>query len=48
MMGADDGILSTASLVPGVAAARGTRESVLVAEIAGLVRWSRARTAAGR
>src|SRR5271166_720062 len=37
VMGADDGILSTASLVLGVAAAHGTRGSVLVAGIAGLV-----------
>jgi VIT1/CCC1 family predicted Fe2+/Mn2+ transporter len=36
-MGADDGILSTASLVLGVAAAHGTRSSVLIAGIAGLV-----------
>jgi VIT1/CCC1 family predicted Fe2+/Mn2+ transporter len=37
VMGADDGILSTASLVLGVAAAHGTYRSVLVAGIAGLV-----------
>jgi VIT1/CCC1 family predicted Fe2+/Mn2+ transporter len=36
-MGADDGILSTASLVLGVAAAHGTHASVLIAGIAGLV-----------
>ena len=36
-MGADDGILSTASLVLGVAAADGSHKSVLVAGIAGLV-----------
>ena len=36
-MGADDGILSTASLVLGVAAAHGTHSSVLIAGIAGLV-----------
>jgi VIT1/CCC1 family predicted Fe2+/Mn2+ transporter len=37
VLGADDGILSTASLILGVAAAHGSRESVLVAGIAGLV-----------
>jgi VIT1/CCC1 family predicted Fe2+/Mn2+ transporter len=37
VMGADDGILSTASLVLGVAAADGSHKSVLVAGIAGLV-----------
>ncbi len=37
VMGADDGILSTASLVLGVAAAHGTHASVLIAGIAGLV-----------
>ena len=37
VLGANDGILSTASLVLGVAAARGSRSSVLVAGIAGLV-----------
>jgi VIT1/CCC1 family predicted Fe2+/Mn2+ transporter len=36
-MGADDGILSTASLVLGVAAAHGTHSSVMVAGVAGLV-----------
>jgi VIT1/CCC1 family predicted Fe2+/Mn2+ transporter len=36
-MGADDGILSTASLILGVAAAHATHSSVLVAGIAGLV-----------
>jgi VIT1/CCC1 family predicted Fe2+/Mn2+ transporter len=36
-LGANDGILSTASLVLGVAAADGTRSSVLIAGIAGLV-----------
>ena len=36
-MGANDGILSTASLVLGVAAALGTRSAVLVAGVAGLV-----------
>ena len=37
VMGADDGILSTASLILGVAAAHGTNSSVLIAGIAGLV-----------
>ena len=37
VLGANDGILSTASLVLGVAAANGTRSNVLVAGVAGLV-----------
>src|SRR5271155_2766793 len=37
VMGADDGLVSTASLVLGVAAAHGTHQSVLVAGVAGLV-----------
>jgi vacuolar iron transporter family protein len=37
VLGANDGILSTASPVLGVAAAHGTRNSVLVAGVAGLV-----------
>jgi VIT1/CCC1 family predicted Fe2+/Mn2+ transporter len=37
VMGADDGILSTASLVLGVAAAHGAHRTVLVAAVAGLV-----------
>jgi len=37
VLGANDGILSTSSLVLGVAAAHGTHRSVLVAGIAGLV-----------
>jgi vacuolar iron transporter family protein len=37
VLGANDGILSTASLVLGVAAAHGTRKGVLVAGVAGLV-----------
>ena len=37
VLGANDGILSTASLVLGVTAAHGTRSSVLVAGVAGLV-----------
>ena len=37
MLGANDGIVSTASLIVGVAAADASRSSVLVAGIAGLV-----------
>jgi vacuolar iron transporter family protein len=37
VLGANDGILSTASLVLGVAAAHGSRSNVLIAGIAGLV-----------
>jgi VIT1/CCC1 family predicted Fe2+/Mn2+ transporter len=37
VLGADDGILSTASLVLGVAAAHGSRSNLLIAGIAGLV-----------
>jgi VIT1/CCC1 family predicted Fe2+/Mn2+ transporter len=37
VLGANDGIVSTASLVLGVAAAQSTHESILVAGIAGLV-----------
>ncbi len=37
VLGADDGIVSTASLVVGVAAAEASRQSVLVAGVAGLV-----------
>ena len=37
VLGANDGIVSTASLVLGVAAAHGTRNKVLVAGVAGLV-----------
>ena len=37
VLGANDGIVSTASLVVGVAAAAATREEVLVAGVAGLV-----------
>jgi VIT1/CCC1 family predicted Fe2+/Mn2+ transporter len=37
VLGANDGIVSTASLVMGVAAAQATRSSILVAGIAGLV-----------
>jgi VIT1/CCC1 family predicted Fe2+/Mn2+ transporter len=40
VLGANDGILSTASLVLGVAAAHGTHSSVLVAGVAGLVAGS--------
>jgi VIT1/CCC1 family predicted Fe2+/Mn2+ transporter len=37
VLGADDGILSTASLILGVAAAHGDRGAVLIAGVAGLV-----------
>ena len=37
VLGADDGIVSTASLLLGVAAAHGTRGSLLIAGVAGLV-----------
>ena len=37
VLGANDEIISTASLVVGVAASNATRESVLVAGVAGLV-----------
>jgi len=37
VLGANDGILSTASLILGVAAAHGSRSNVLVAGVAGLV-----------
>ena len=37
VLGANDGILSTASLIVGVAAAAGTQNEVLVAAVAGLV-----------
>lgn len=37
VLGADDGILSTASLMLGVAAAHGSRGSLLIAGVAGLV-----------
>ena len=37
MLGANDGIVSTASLIVGVAAADGSADAVLVAGIAGLV-----------
>ena len=36
MLGANDGVLSTASLVLGVAAAHGTRNAILVAGVSGL------------
>ena len=36
-LGADDGILSTASLMLGVAAAHGNRDSLLIAGVDGLV-----------
>ena len=37
MLGANDGILSTASLIVGVAAAAATQNDVLIAGVAGLV-----------
>lgn len=37
VMGANDGIVSTASLVLGVAAAHATRHNILVAGVAGMV-----------
>jgi len=37
VLGANDGILSTASLIVGVAAAAGTQNEVLIAAVAGLV-----------
>lgn len=37
VLGANDGILSTSSLIIGVASAHGTRQSVIVAGVAGLV-----------
>lgn len=37
VLGANDGVLSTSSLIIGVASAQGTRSSVLIAGIAGLV-----------
>src|SRR5450631_1240632 len=37
VLGANDGVLSTASLVLGVAAAHGSHDSVMVAGVAGLV-----------
>lgn len=40
VLGADDGILSTASLVLGVATAHASREAILIAGVAGLVAGS--------
>jgi VIT1/CCC1 family predicted Fe2+/Mn2+ transporter len=40
VLGANDGIVSTASLVLGVAAASGSHQSVLVAGVSGLVAGS--------
>ncbi|HJS38638.1 MAG TPA: VIT1/CCC1 transporter family protein, partial [Burkholderiales bacterium] len=37
VLGANDGLISTASLVIGVAAAQGAREPVLIAGVAGLI-----------
>ena len=44
VLGANDGIVSTASLVLGVAAAHATHSNVLVAGVAGLVRVAVGRT----
>src|ERR1022692_3796541 len=44
VLGANDGILSTASLVLGVAAAHGTHSNVLVAGVAGWLLRSRSRS----
>jgi len=40
VLGANDGILSTSSLLLGVAAAHATHSDVLVAGVAGLVAWA--------
>jgi VIT1/CCC1 family predicted Fe2+/Mn2+ transporter len=40
VLGANDGILSTASLVLGVATAHATHHNVLVAGVAGLFAWA--------
>jgi VIT1/CCC1 family predicted Fe2+/Mn2+ transporter len=40
VLGANDGILSTASLIAGVASANGSHESILIAGVAGLVAGS--------
>jgi VIT1/CCC1 family predicted Fe2+/Mn2+ transporter len=45
VLGANDGLLSTASLVLGVAAAHGTHDAILVAGVAGLVAGSMAMAA---
>ena len=37
VLGANDGILSTSSLIIGVASAQGTHQSVLIAGVSGLV-----------
>src|SRR6478752_6871246 len=37
VLGADDGVVSTASMVIGVASASGTKEATLIAGVAGLV-----------
>ena len=47
MLGANDGLLSTSSLVLGVAAAHGNRNAVLIAGIAGLVAGSMSMAAGG-
>ena len=48
VLGANDGILSTSSLVLGVAAAQVTHSNVLVAGVAGLVAGAMSMAAAGR
>ena len=45
LLGANDGILSTARLVVGVAAAAATRHEILVAGVAGLVAGARSMAA---
>jgi VIT1/CCC1 family predicted Fe2+/Mn2+ transporter len=47
VLGANDGVLSTASLVLGVAAAHGSHKSVLVAGVAGLVAGAMSMAAGG-
>ena len=48
VLGANDGIVSTASLVVGVAAAETSRESIMVAGVAGLVAGAMSMAAGGR
>ena len=47
VLGADDGIVSTASLVIGVAAAAASRNAVLVWQVAGLVAGATSMAAVG-
>ena len=47
VLGANDGILSTASLIVGVAAAAATKNAVLVAGVAGLVAGAMSMAAGG-